>query len=105
MVEETLYHRGTTLVRRLCLEPGEATRCHVDPFHRVSVVLRGEVLAIQFRNGQPTVEVRVSPGQVDWDEPGHLIHRAVNVADRRYEEVAIFFLAHHDDLPQPEAPR
>jgi hypothetical protein len=65
MIEETLHHRGTTLVRRLFLEPGESTRWHVDPFHRVSVVLRGEVLAIEFLNGWPPVEVKVSPGQVD----------------------------------------
>ena len=26
MVEETLHHRGTTVVRRLILAPGEATR-------------------------------------------------------------------------------
>ena len=48
MPEETLHHRGTTLVRRMTLEPGEATRWHVDPFHRVSVVLNGGVLAIEF---------------------------------------------------------
>ena len=76
MIEETPHHRGTTLVRRLYLEPGEATRWHIDPFHRVSVVLRGEVLMIEFRNRQPEIEVRVSPGQVDWDEPGGLAHRA-----------------------------
>ena len=104
MIEETLHHRGTTLVRRLYLEPGEATRWHVDPFHRVSVVLRGEVLAIEFRNGRPAVEVRVSPGQVDWDEPGDHIHRAMNIGDVPYEEVTVFFLSHHDDAPQPDAP-
>ena len=104
MIEETLHHRGTTLVRRLYLEPGEATRWHVDPFHRVSVVLRGEVLAIEFRNDRPAVQVRVSPGQVDWDEPGDHIHRAMNIGAVPYEEVTVFFLAHHDDVPQPEAP-
>jgi hypothetical protein len=104
MIEETLHHRGTTLVRRLFLEPGESTRFHVDPFHRVSVVLRGEVLAIEFLNGRPPVEVKVSPGQVDWDEPGHHIHRAMNTGDVPYEEVTVFFLTHHDDVPQPDAP-
>jgi hypothetical protein len=50
MIEETLHHRGTTLVRRLYFEPGEAMRWNVDPFHRVSVVLRGEALMIEFRD-------------------------------------------------------
>ena len=104
MIEEILHHRGTTLVRRLYLEPGEATRWHVDPFHRVSVVLRGELLAIESRNGRPAVEVRVSPGQVDWDEPGDHVHRAMNIGDVPYEEVTVFFLSHHDDAPQPDAP-
>src|SRR5262249_9494792 len=103
MIEETLHHRGTTLVRRLSLEPGESTRWHTDPFHRVSVVLRGDVLAIEYRDGRPTIEVRVSPGQVDWDEPGDRIHRARNIGGVAYEEVTVFFLAHHDDVPQPDA--
>ena len=88
MLEETLYHRGTTLVRRMEIEQGEATRWHVDPFHRVSVVLKGGVLAIESRDGRPTIEVKVAPGQVDWDEPGHHIHRAVNIGDVPYEEIA-----------------
>ena len=33
MVEETLHHRGTTLVGRLILASGEATRWHRDPFY------------------------------------------------------------------------
>jgi hypothetical protein len=101
MVEETLHHRGTTLVRRLILAPGEATRWHRDPFHRVSVVFKGEALSIEFRDGGASVRVAVTPGQVDWDEPGDRIHRAVNVGGIPYEEVTIFFLAHPDDVPQP----
>lgn len=103
MVEEILHRRGTTLVRRLVLDPGEGTRWHRDPFHRVSVVFRGEALAIEFQDGAPSVPVKVSPGQVDWDEPSCRVHRAVNVADVPYEEVVIFFLAHPDDMPQPDA--
>ena len=104
MIEETLHHRGTTLVRRLYLEPGEATRWHVDPCHRVSVVLKGEALAIEFRDDRPAVQVRVSAGQVDCDALGDHIHRAMNIGDVPYEEVTMFFLARHDDVPQPEAP-
>ena len=91
MIEEILHHRGT-LVRRMRLEPGEATRWHIDPFHRVSVVLKGDVL-----------KVKVSPGQVDWDEPGHDVHRAMNIGEVLYEEITVFFLAHPNDVPQPGA--
>jgi quercetin dioxygenase-like cupin family protein len=103
MIEETLHNRGTTAVRRLFLAPGEATRWHQDPFHRVSVVLKGDVLAIEFHDGRPKEHVKVIPGQVDWDEPSDRIHRAVNVGDVPYEEITVFFLAHPDDIPQPDA--
>jgi quercetin dioxygenase-like cupin family protein len=103
MIEETIHHRGTTLVRRLILAPGESTRWHKDPFHRVSVVLKGEALLIEFHDGGASVNVAVPPGQVDWEEPGDRIHRAVNVGGAPYEEVTTFFLAHPDDVPQPDA--
>lgn len=102
-MEETLHHRGPTLVRRLVLEPGESTRWHRDPFHRVSVVLQGDRLSIEFRDGSASVPVSVAPGQVDWDEPGDRAHRAVNVGTVPYEEVVIFFLTGPDDIPQPDA--
>src|SRR5215471_15692746 len=70
IVEETLHRRGTTLVRRLILGPGEATRWHTDPLHRVSVVLKGEALRIEFRDGGEDLCVNVARGQVDWSEPG-----------------------------------
>jgi hypothetical protein len=89
MVEETLHRLGTTLVRRLILAPGEATRWHTDPFHRVSVVFKGEARAIEFRDGSASLPVKVTPGQVDWDELSDRIHRALNIADIPYEEVTI----------------
>ena len=104
MIEETIHRRGTTVVRRLLLAPGEAMRWHRDPFHRVSVIFKGDVLAIDFRDGLPRKHIHVTPGQVDWDEPSDRIHRAVNVGDGLYEEITIFFLAHADDVPQPDAP-
>jgi quercetin dioxygenase-like cupin family protein len=99
-----LYHRGTTVVRRLTLAPGEATRWHRDPFHRVSVVFKGDALTVEFRDGSESQPVKVTPGQVDWDEPGSRIHRAVNTGDGPYEEITVFFLAHPEDVPQPDAP-
>ncbi len=101
MLEEVIHRRGTTLVRRLRLAPGECTAWHRDPFHRVSVVLGGERLAIEFRDASPNHHVELTPGQVDWDEPSDRVHRAVNVGSRPYEEVTVFFLDHPGDIPQP----
>lgn len=103
MVEETLHHRGTTLVRRLLLAPGETTRWHRDPFHRVTVVFSGDVLVIEFRDGGRKEDIKVVPRQVDWDEPTNRPHRAINVGDVPYEEITIFFLTQPDDIPQPDA--
>ncbi|MBZ5618372.1 MAG: hypothetical protein LAQ69_06500 [Acidobacteriia bacterium] len=76
----------------------------MNPFHRVSVILKGDTLAIEFRGGHPREHVRVTSGQVDWDEPSDRIHRAVNIGSAPYEEITIFFLAHPDDVPQPDDP-
>ena len=101
MVEYILHQRGTTLVRRLRLAPGESTPWHRDPYHRVTVVLTGEALAIEFRDGTPAHRVEFAPGQVDWDEPSERIHRAVNAGRQAYEEITVFFLDSPDSVPQP----
>ena len=103
MAEEELFRRGTVLVRRLRLEPGEAMPWHRDPFHRVSVVLAGEALAIEARDGTELARVEVRPGQVDWDEPSDRIHRGVNVGAQPYEEITVFLLDRPDAVPQPAA--
>ena len=41
---QVLHHRGNYLVRRQRLAPGESTPWHRDPFHRVTVVLSGDLL-------------------------------------------------------------
>jgi len=46
MTDEILFQHGTTMVRRLRLAPGDAMPWHRDPFHRVAVVLIGDVLSI-----------------------------------------------------------
>jgi quercetin dioxygenase-like cupin family protein len=104
VVEETLHHRGTILVRRLLLTPGEATRWHRNPFHCVTVVLNGDALAIEFRDGSPKQQIRVIPGQVDWYEPSDRTHRAINIGDAAYEDITVFFLTQPPDIPQPDAP-
>lgn len=101
MLDEVLHHRGTTLVRRLRLEPGEAMPWHIDPYHRVTVVLAGEAIMIEARDGGEIARHAVTPGQVDWDEPTDLPHRGVNVGSVPYEEVTIFFLDTPDAPPQP----
>lgn len=101
MIVEILHHRGTTLVRRLRLEPGEAMPWHIDPYHRVTVVLAGEAIAIEAHDGRELARHEVTPGQVDWDEPTRIAHRGVNVGSIPYEEVAIFFLDRPDAEPQP----
>jgi hypothetical protein len=69
MTDEVLFRHGTTMVRRLRLAPGEAMPGHRDPFHRVAVVLSGDVLSIEYCHGGESLRVEVTPGQVDWEEP------------------------------------
>lgn len=64
MTEEVLFQRGTTLVRRLSLAPGEAMPWHRDPFHRVTVILRGNALGIEYRESGESHRLEVTPGQV-----------------------------------------
>jgi quercetin dioxygenase-like cupin family protein len=103
MVEEELFRRGHLLMRRLRLASGEVMPWHRDPFHRVTVVLRGDALAIQFRDGSDCEEFQVTPGQVDWDEPSERMHRGINVGRKQYEEIAVFFLDHPNAIAQPRA--
>jgi hypothetical protein len=101
MTEEPLFERGTTLVRRLILEPGESTPWHVDPFHRVTVVVRGDALALEFRDGGSALRIEVQPGLSDWDEPSDRVQRARNIGSETYEEVTVFFLDRRGATPQP----
>jgi hypothetical protein len=103
MLQETLSRRGTTLVRRLVLEPGETTAWHSDPYHRFTVVVRGDALAIEYRDTSEVQRIAVSSGLADWDAPTERVHRGVNVGNTTYEEIAMFFLDRPDDIPQPTA--
>lgn len=99
--QQVLHHRGNYLVRRQRLEPGQATPWHHDPFHRVTVVLSGDLLNIEFRDGGETVPWQMSAGEVHWVEPSERVHRAVNVGKEVFEEVVTFFLDRPDAEPQP----
>jgi len=100
--QEVLHHRGNYLVRRQRLAPGEATPWHRDPFHRVTVVLSGDLLSIEFRDGGGTQTCKITAGEVDWSEPSDRVHRAVNAGKDVFEEVVTFFLDRPDAVPQPE---
>jgi quercetin dioxygenase-like cupin family protein len=101
--QEILHHRGNYLVRRQRLQPGESTPWHRDPFHRVTVVLSGDQLLIEFRDKGEALPWQVNVGEVDWSEPSDRVHRAVNVGKEVFEEVVTFFMDREDADPQPEA--
>lgn len=96
-----MIDRQRVAVRRRVLMPGESTPWHVDPCHRHTVVVRGERLRIEFRDGTAPFEVAVHPGMAAWDAPTDLVHRAVNVGRTPYEEVVMFFLDAPGWDPQP----
>jgi hypothetical protein len=102
MGSETVEQRGTILIRRTRLAPGDATPWHKDPFPRVSVILAGDALLIEYRDGSVPQRVEVSSGQVDWEEPNERVHRAVNVGVASYEEVTVVMLDRPDAVAQPE---
>ena len=81
--------------------PGEAIPCHRDPFHRVAVVLSGDVLSIEYRDGGESQRVEIMPGQVEWEEPSASVHRAVNVGKEIYEQITVFLLDEPDAVVQP----
>ncbi|MGO9085898.1 MAG: hypothetical protein ACLQBK_11780 [Candidatus Sulfotelmatobacter sp.] len=101
MADELLFHHGTMMVRRLRLAPGEAMPWHRDPFHRVAVVISGDVLSIENRDGGESLRVEITPGQVDWEEPTERVHRAVNIGKQPYEQVTVFLLDRPDAVAQP----
>ena len=102
MGSETVQQRGNVAIRRTRLAPGESTAWHTDPFHRISVVLAGEALLIEYRDGDPAERVELAPGHVDWEEPKQRVHRALNVGTGPYEEITVVLLDRPDAVPQPE---
>jgi hypothetical protein len=98
--EVILFERGTILVRRLELGPKDVLPWHVDPFHRVSVVLKGGLLEIEYRDSGEREQIKVEPGQVGWDEPTDRPHRATNLGGP-YEEITIFFRDRAEAAHQP----
>jgi len=104
MQTEVITRRDDLLIRRAVLAPGEATPWHIDLTHRFTVVVRGDRLAIEFRDRGDRLEFDVHPGLADWDLPEFRPHRAVNVGAETFEEVVMFFLNAGEPDPQPPPP-
>jgi hypothetical protein len=102
MRTEIITRHEDLLIRRLILGPGEATPWHVDVCRRFTVVVCGDQLSIEFRDGRPPLTVAVRAGMAEWDEPHTVVHRAVNTGATPYEEVVTFFLDAAGIDPQPE---
>lgn len=100
---ETITEREDLLIRRMTLEPGEATPWHTDVCHRFTVVIRGSGLVIQFKDRAGPVDVDVHPGFAGWDAPEPRVHRAINPSGDVYEENVTFYRNGVDIDPQPEA--
>jgi quercetin dioxygenase-like cupin family protein len=101
MIDEVLLHNGTTMVRRLRLASGESMPWHRDPFQRVAVILGGDLLSVEHRDGGESQRVEITPGEVEWEEPTARVHRAVNVGKQPYEQVTVFLLDRPDAVAQP----
>ena len=57
-----ITERDGVRVHRSRLEPGEASPWHVDSCHRVTVVLQGEQLRIEYQDGGEPELVPVAAG-------------------------------------------
>ena len=102
MRTETLTREDGLLIRRAILEPGQASAWHRDACRRFTVVVRGDALTIEYKDGE-RIAVDVYPGLADWDEPTERIHRAVNTGEAVFEEVVTFYLDRPGQDPQPGA--
>ena len=104
MSEKVLFNFGFILVRRMSLLPGEATPWHYDLCHRITRVIQGATLAVEYDEKMPNKYVIYTPGQIDWNKPSHNLHRAMNSSSQFYEELTIFFLDKPGLNPQPGKP-
>jgi hypothetical protein len=104
MRTEVITERDDLVIRRLVLEPGEAMPWRTDACHRFSVVVRGELLRLEFRDTGEQIPVNVRPGMAECDKPSLRAHRVVNAGASPYEEVVIFFREAPSTDPQPVCP-
>jgi len=100
MISETISQRTDLIIRRHILEPGEALPWHSDLCHRF---IRGEAIAIEYRDSKEIKTITVHPGLANWDAPQPKVHRSINIGKVPYEEIIIFFIDKPGIEPQPEA--
>ena len=100
MQVEVITKSELLVIHRVILQPGDATRWHADVCRRFTVVVRGDQLTIEYRDGD-VEQVRVRAGQADWDEPQPRAHRAVNSGKETFEEVVTFYRSDPSQEPQP----
>lgn len=103
MRSETITQRADLIIRRHILGPGEALPWHTDRCHRFTVVVRGEMLKIEYRDSDDVETFPVHAGLADWDVPQPKVHRGINVGTIPYEEVIMFFIDEPGMEPQPQA--
>jgi len=103
MLSETIRERADVVIRRHILEPGEALPWHTDVCPRFSVIIGGEVIAIEYRDSKEIKTIPAHIGLAEWDTPQTRVHRAINTRKIPYEEVIIFFIEKPGIEPQPEA--
>ena len=101
MRTEIITDQPDLLIRRMILEPGEATPWHVDKCRRFTVVVRGERLRIELEASDTVHDVPVRSGLAEWDEPTDDVHRAVTAGSSTFEEVVMFFRTVPHEDPQP----
>ena len=101
MIFEVVVERDDAVIRRMILRGGEAMAWHVDPCRRYSVVLSGDQLTIEYRDGLASEVVTVHRGMAGWDEPESRVHRAINSGIETYEELVTFLLPSPGADPQP----
>ncbi len=65
------------------------------------MILRGDLLSIEYRDGGESQRVEITPGQVEWEEPSTRVHRAVNIGRQTYEQVTVFLFDRPDAVAQP----
>jgi hypothetical protein len=100
---EIVSQRKEIRIRRHILQPGEALPWHTDRCRRVSVVIRGDALRIEYRDSGAVEMIAVCPGMAEWDQPQAQVHRGLNSGQLPYEEVVVFFLNEPNMEPQPVA--
>ena len=99
---ETLTEEETVVIRRMTLAPGEKMFWHSDNCRRFTVVVKGEKLAIEYRESETLEEFEVFAGMAGWDEPQPREHRAINTGNCDYEEVVTFYRENALQDPQPQ---